>query len=106
MNTPSYPFHSKVSSVRANPYHHSYLLPKAISAMFEEIDIPRPTNISLLNEYGACFEFSAEYDASIIVISLQKVATWFSFNVEIRCTVTGPDQVVNIRRGQTGSKLV
>ena len=28
----------------------------------------------------------------------------FSFNVEVNCTVAGPDQLMNISRGWTGSK--
>ena len=47
-----------------------------------------------------------EYDASRIAMSLQKVAKWSSFSVEISCTCTvaGLDQLINISRGWTGSK--
>ena len=45
-----------------------------------------------------------EYDANRIKVSLQKVDTWFSFNLDISYTVAGLDQLVNISGGQTGSK--
>ena len=38
------------------------------------------------------------------MVSLQEVDTWFSFNVDVSCTVAGPGQLVNISRGQSGSK--
>ena len=45
-----------------------------------------------------------EYDANNIAVSLPKTDPWFCFNVEVSCTVAGPDQLVNINRGQTASK--
>ena len=43
--------------------------------MCNESEVPRPTNISLLNEYEIVFEFSVEYDANSLKMSLQKVDT-------------------------------
>ena len=37
-------------------------------------------------------------------ISLQKIDTWFSFKVEVSCTIAGLDQLVNINREQMGSR--
>ena len=91
MNTLSYLFCSKLKDGEMDNYPHSNLPLK-------------PTNISFLNEYEAVFAFSTEYDANRIAVSLQKIVSWVSFNVEVSCTVAGPDQLVNINRGQTGSE--
>ena len=74
------------------------LTTKAISTICDEAEVLRPANISFLNKYETVFEFPAEYDARKIMVSLQKIDTWFSFNVEVSCTVAGPDQLVNINR--------
>ena len=74
------------------------LTTEAVSTICDEVEVQRPTNISFLNEYEAVFEFPAEHDANRIMVSLQKICTWFSFNVEVRCTVAGPGQLVNINQ--------
>ena len=91
---------NKIEQFEGRPLSPFLLHDKAISAMCNEIKLPRPTNISLLNEYEAVLEFSAGYDANRIMMSLQKVDKCFSLNVEVSCTVAGPDQLMNISWGQ------
>ena len=95
----------KVKRHEGGPSPSFLLTTKAISTICDEAEVLRPTNISFLNEYEAGFDFPAEYDANSVMVSLQKIDTWVSFKVEVSCTVTGPDQLVNINQDQMGSKI-
>ena len=94
----------KVKIHEGGPLPLFLLTTEAVSAICDETEVLRPTNISFLNEYEAVFKFPLEYDANRIMVSLQKIDTWFSFNMEVSWTVAGLDQLVNINKEQTGSK--
>ena len=68
----------KIEWCEGGPLPPFLLTTEAICAMCDAIEVPRPIHITLLKEYEAIFEFSVEYNANSLMMSLQKVDTWFS----------------------------
>ena len=55
-----------------------------------------------LNQYDCVLEFSAEFAMSKIVMDLQKIPWWFSYDVVITCVAVPEVKLENIRHGREG----